>query len=95
MKKFKKMMVGVVLAVTLLGNCLSVSAACIHTTNNYVILKKEPVGYEEFQFTHTEQHGATTVVCDVYKVYYTVTTRCNICGGISIATVGDEVHRIR
>ena len=67
MKKFKKMMVGLVLAVTLLGNCISVYAAAdgvCDSCNKAMTLYEKQYLYKEFWETHTEQHGAITVVCE-------------------------------
>ncbi len=96
MKKFKKMMLGVVLAVTLLGNCLSVSAATIcsnckdNLTNNEIYEKT--LVYREFVETHTEQHGAITVVCDKYYYYYNVRYLCTSCYKETVCTEREEVH---
>lgn len=57
MKSAKKMMVGVVLAITLLGNCFAVSAAtnsCEHCT---VSVYSKELTHREFLYSHTEQHG--------------------------------------
>lgn len=94
MKKFKKMMVGLVLAVTLLGNCLTVSAAtnsCEHCT---VSVYSKQLTHREFLYSHTEQHGAITVFCNVYREYYTVRWKCVNCNEECLVTteIIPEVH---
>lgn len=96
MKKLKKMMLGLVMAVTLLGNCISASAAnnCYHCgdplSNNEIYEKN--FAYREFCFTHTEQHGSTTVVCNVYRDYYWVRYLCTSCKGETVRTEYEEIH---
>ena len=97
MKRMKKLMVGVVLAVTLLGNCFSVSAAnneCQHPSR--FVYSKEPAG-PVFCFSHTEQHGSVTVFCDVYKDAYFVRWKCVNCHEEVMVTTeyGPEKHITR
>ena len=84
MKKFKKMMLGLVLAVTLLGNCLSVAApdhvtvpTCTICDAPMTLYEKQYTGITEYWKTHTEQHGAITVVCDIYKKYFNARYICS------------------
>lgn len=97
MKKFKKMMVGLVLAVTLLGNCISVYAAAdgvCDSCNKAMTLYEKQYLYKEFWETHTEQHGAITVVCTKYKYHYIARYRCDnhTTTVFEVVTAYDEVH---
>ena len=93
MKKLKKMMLGLVMAVTLLGNCISASAAkcCNNPLTADEIYAKE-LAYRELLYTHTEQHGAVTVICNVYRNYYWVRYWCSICGEETVVTEYEDVH---
>lgn len=93
MKKLKRLMVGIMLVVVLVGNCISVSAAtcCNDLLTNDEIYAKE-LAYKELLFTHTEQHGSVTVVCNVYQNYYWVRYWCSICGGETVVTESEVVH---
>ena len=86
MKKFKKMMVGVVLAVTLLGNCLTAAAfdsqsKCVGCNN---VLEGNEIyennyAYTEY-YTHPVQKNTSYIVCSVRRDYYRVRYFCRDCG---------------
>lgn len=93
MKKIKKTMALAVMMVMLIGSCMTASAAtnaCDHA--DLTFYDKTEV-HREFWFSHTEQHGPTTVMCDVYKVEYLIRYRCDACGALPVSTTKiEEVH---
>lgn len=98
MKKFKKMMVGLVLAVTLLGNCLSVSAAikpdkakCTQCRDNLYaneIYEKTLVYYElkEIRLVQTNPAVFEAIVNNYYRVRY----KCRECGKETVYDIVEE-----
>lgn len=93
MKRVKKVMIGLVLAVTLLGNCLSVAAAtsCPHGSGNTYIYEKTLVA-REYWYTHTEYKNSQLVECTVYKGYYNLRERCRLCGAEIASNIMEEIH---
>lgn len=96
MKKIKKLVVIATMMVMIVCNCLPVSAttkgvnSCDH--NSLSLYDKIEV-HREFLYTHTEYHGTTTIVCNVYEVEYVVRYRCNECGYIALTTTETkEIH---
>ncbi len=96
MKKIKKTMALAVMMIMLIGSCMTASAstngtnACAHSR---VTFYDKTEVHREFWFTHTEQHGSTTVMCDVYKVEYLIRYRCDACGALAVSTTKtEEVH---
>ena len=94
MNKLRKVLIGMMLAVALLGNSLSVSAAnngCQHTT---ISVYAKELAHREFLYSHTEQHGSVTVSCSVYKEYYNVRWKCVNCHQECLVTteIIPEVH---
>lgn len=96
MKKIKKTMVLAVMVVMLIGSCMTASAAmdgakgCSH---DHLSLYDKTEVHREFWFSHTEQHGATTVMCNVYKVEYLIRYRCDDCGALAFSTTKtEELH---
>lgn len=87
MKKLKKMMVGVVLTVTLLGNCLTVAAfdssfdcsGCGNELQSDEIYECNSV-YRQLYRTYPVQDGSSYIICKEYKHYYRVRYRCGQCG---------------
>lgn len=96
MNKIKKLIVCIAMAILLAGSCLTAVAAtnalssCDHYSLTYY---DKTETYREFLYSHTEQHGTTTVTCNVYKVYYVVRYICDDCGSIAYSTtVTEELH---
>lgn len=98
MKKFKKMMVGLVLAVTLLGNCLSASAAisadeaactgCGQKLFTNEIYEKTLVYYElkEIRLVQTNPAVFEAIVNNYYRVRY----KCRECGKETVYDIVEE-----
>lgn len=87
MKKFKKMMVGLVLAVALLGNCLTAAAFDSYsrcTGCNARLFDNEIYecnsAYRELYRSYPVQDGSSYIICKEYKHYYRVRYICGQCG---------------
>ena len=87
MKKFKKMMAGLVLTVALMGNCLT--AAAFHSSFDCSGCDNElqsdeiyecNYAYRELYETHPVQNNTSYIVCSVYRDYYRVRYICGQCG---------------